>query len=73
MYRPGCTPIVAGEARRYGIDVLALQEVRGPGSGESTVAGESAIPCSGGIDGRHESGVAVMLLRRTREAVIDVE
>ena len=73
MYRPGCTPIVAGEARRYRIDVLALQEVREPGSGESTMASESAILCSGGIDGRHESGVAVMMPRRTRDAVIDVE
>ena len=41
MYRPGCAAIVAKEeARKYGIDVMALQEVRWPGSGECRVAAE---------------------------------
>lgn len=72
LYRPGQARRVIEEARRYCIDVLALQEVRWPGSGESSVEGDTIL-YSGRQDEQHRQGVGVYLSKRVREALMSVD
>lgn len=58
------------EVVRYGLDVLAMQEVRWPGVGESELR-HGTILYSGRRDNSHREGVGVYMSKKARTSLVD--
>ena len=69
LYRAGHAAVVEEEAIRYGVEIMALQEVMWPQQGECTL-NRGTILYSGRSDGTHRQGVAVYLSHRARRALL---
>lgn len=64
-------PLLSLELSRLGVDIVALSEVRRPGSGEINVGGYTYY-WSGRSDGHHLQGVAVAVSDRLTPMVVEV-
>ena len=72
LYRPGQAKCVTDEMKKYGIDVLAMQEVRWPNNGECVTNGYTIL-YSGREDGRHNQGVGICMNAKAKKSLINFE
>ena len=61
LFQAGKLAQVTREFRDYGLNILGMSECRWPNSGKFVGASGETIYYSGRLDGRHESGVAIMV------------
>ena len=72
LFRPGYAKSVTEEMSKYNLDIMTMQEVRWPGSGECKIDKHSII-YSGRKDDYHWEGVGVCLNEKARKALISVQ
>ena len=72
LYKSGQAKTVIEEMKNYGLEILALQEMRWPDQGEVEID-DFTFLYSGRNDGNHQHGVGLCLSKRARRAMIKFE
>lgn len=71
MQTPGSSRLLANELLRAGVSIMALQEVRWHGTGESEAGGYTFLWSGPPESSPHRAGVALALDRQARKALIN--
>jgi hypothetical protein len=71
LYKAGSVREVATMMSRCGLEVLALQEIRWPGSGECNI--DDMVVVNSGDERLHRLGVGFMMTKRGRRTMVNFE